>query len=93
MKLSLVAVSWASFGVALLFLIVLTLFESTLLGISPRVERLISLIGLVLPAVIGAALGVLSLRRREGRTGVAITGIMVNTLFSLFHLAVILFAG
>jgi hypothetical protein len=93
MKLSLAAGSLILFGLALVLLILLTLFESALLGMSPEAERIISLLGLVLPAVVGAALGVMSLARREGRVGLAIIGIVLNTLFALFHLMVILFAG
>ena len=93
MKLSLAVGSLILFGLAVIVLITLTLFESALLGMSPEVERIISLLGLVLPAAIGVALGVMSLARREGRTGLAITGIVLNTLFALFHLMIILFAG
>lgn len=93
MKLSLAAGSLLLFGLAVVLLIILTLFESALLGMSPKTERIISLLGLVLPAVVGAALGVMSLTRREGRAGLAIVGIVLNTLFALFHLMVILFAG
>jgi hypothetical protein len=93
MKLSLAAGSLILFGLAVVLLILLTLFESALLGMPPEADRVISLLGLVLPAVIGAALGVMSLARREGRAGLAIIGIVLNTLFALFHLMVILFAG
>ena len=93
MKLSLAAGSWLLLGVSILFLIALTVFESALLGISPAAERILSLLGLVLPPVIGASLGILSLLRREGRVGLAVTGIVLNSLFALFQLAVILFAG
>jgi hypothetical protein len=93
MKLSLAAGSLALFGLAVVLLIILTLFESALVGMSLESERILSLLGLVLPAILGAALGVLSLTRKEGRAGLAITGIALNTLFALFHLMVILFAG
>lgn len=93
MKLSLAGVSYLLLGISILFLIALTVFESALLGISPAAERIISLLGLVVPAAVGASLGVLSLVRREGRASLAITGIVLNALFAVFHLAVILFAG
>jgi hypothetical protein len=93
MKLSLSVGSLLLFGLAVVLLVTLTLFESALLGISPDAERIISLLGLVLPAAIGAALGVMSLARREGRAGLAVLGIVLNTLFALFHLMLILFAG
>jgi hypothetical protein len=93
MKLSLAAGSLILFGLGVVFLIMLTLFESALLGISPEVERIISLLGLVLPAAIGTVLGVMSLMRREGLAWLAIVGIVLNTLFALFHLMIVLFAG
>jgi hypothetical protein len=93
MKLSLATTSLICFGFAVVLLLLLTRFESALLGISPEQERIISLFGLVLPAGIGVALGVMSLMRREGRMGLALTSIAFNTLFALFHLMVILFAG
>lgn len=93
MKLSLSVGSLLLFGLAVVLLVTLTLFESALLGMIPEAERIISLLGLVLPAAIGAALGVMSLVRREGRAGLAVLGIVLNTLFALFHLMVILFAG
>ena len=93
MKSSLAVGSLVLFGLAVVLLVMLTLFESTLLGMSPEAERIISLLGLVLPAAIGAALGVMSLARREGRTGLAIAGIVLNTGFALFHLMIVLFAG
>lgn len=93
MKLSLALASLFLFGLSVVLLFILTLAESALLGMSPQAERIISLIGLVLPALLGLALGVMSLVRREGPRGLAATGIVLNTLFALFHLAVILFAG
>jgi hypothetical protein len=93
MKLSLAAGSLLVFGLAVVLLIMLTLFESALIRMSPEAERIISLLGLVLPAAIGIVVGVRSLARREGRAGLAIVGIVLNTVFALFHLMVILFAG
>jgi hypothetical protein len=93
MKLSLAAGSLLLFGLAVVLLLTLTRFETVLLGMSPEAERIISLLGLVLPAVIGAGLGVLSLRRRAEPAELAIVGIALNTIFALFHLMVILFAG
>jgi hypothetical protein len=93
MKLSLATASLILFGVSAVLLILLTLFDSVLLGISPEAERVISLSGLFLPAAIGAVLGVMSLLHREGRAWLAVSGIVLNTLFALFHLMVILLAG
>jgi hypothetical protein len=48
---------------------------------------------LVLPAGIGAILGVLSLKREQGRAWLAGAGILLNTLFALLHLMIVLLAG
>ena len=67
--------------------------ESAFVGMSTAAERIATLSMLVLPAGIGAVLGVMSLMHKEGRRGLAITGIVLNSLFALFHLALVLFAG
>ena len=81
------------FGLSILFFVGLTVFESALVGMAPGTERWVTLFLLILPGVIGAVLGVLSLVRKEGPAGLAITGIVLNTLFALFHLMLVLFAG
>jgi hypothetical protein len=81
------------FGLSVLLLVVLTGFESALTGMSPVTERLVTFLLLVLPAAVGAGLGVLSLARAEGRVWTAVAGIVSNTLFALFHLMILLFAG
>ena len=93
MKRSLVTGSLLFFGLSVLLQLALTRFESALVGVSPGVERVITLLLLVVPAVIGAVLGAMSIARHEGQTGRAIAGIALNSLFALFHLFLILFAG
>ncbi len=93
MKLSLATGSLILFGLSIVVLVVLTLFESALVGVSLATERLMTLLGLVLPAAIGIVLGIISLVRREGRTGLAIIGVFLNSLFALFHLMIVFFAG
>jgi hypothetical protein len=93
MKRSLVMVSLLLLGVSIVFLIVWTASESAFLGMSVTTERIITLTMLVLPAGLGAVLGVISLIQKEGRAGMAITGVVLNTLFALFHLMIVLFAG
>jgi len=93
MKLNLAAKSMILFALSVIFLILLTLFESTFSGMSLTVERIVSLILLVLPGVIGAAFGVLSIMRKEPGRWLAILGILLNVLFALFHVFVISFAG
>lgn len=80
-------------GLSILFLVAWTNFESALTGMSSGVERFITFLMLVLPAAAGVILGIMSLIRREGRAGMAVTSIVLNGLFALFHLALVLFAG
>jgi hypothetical protein len=81
------------FSVSILLLIALTVFESGLVGLSPDAERVITFLLLIVPSGVGAVLGAQSLRREEQPRWMAITGVIVNTLFALFHLMIILFAG
>ena len=67
MNLSLGAKSLTLFALSVLFLFLLTLFESSLSGMSLTAERILSALLLVLPGVIGIVLGVLSILRKEAR--------------------------
>ena len=93
MNISLGAKSLALFAVSVLFLILITLFEASLSGMSMTAEKLLSALLLVVPAVIGIVLGVLSINRKEQNRWMAILGILLNTLFALFQIFVISFAG
>jgi hypothetical protein len=81
------------FVLSVIFLIGWTASESVFAGMSVAAERIVTFAVLVLPAGIGAVLGAMSLFYREGKAGLAITGVILNTLFALFHLALVLFAG
>ena len=93
MNLSLGAKAIALFGLSVLFLVLLTLFEPSLSGMSLTAEKAISALLLILPGVIGVAFGILSISRKESRLWMAILGILLNVLFALFHIFVISFAG
>ena len=93
MKSSLGTKSIIFFFVSVLFLILLTLFESSLVELSLTAERIISLLLLVGPAMIGILFGVLSIGRKESRPWIGILGILLNALFALFHLFLLSFAG
>jgi hypothetical protein len=93
MKRSLASISLILFGVSIVFLVAWTAFESALPGMSTATEQIITVVLLILPAGIGAVVGTMSLMYREGKTGLAITGIILNTLFAIFHLLIVLFAG
>ena len=81
------------FALSVLFLILITLFESSLLGLSTTAERILGVLLLVLPGILGIIYGVLSIRRKESKPWIAILGISLNALFALFQLFVISFAG
>jgi len=93
MKLSLSAKSVLFFLFAVLFPVLLTLFESSLAGLSLTTERILSFLLLVVPAVIGVIFGVLSVLHKEPRPWIGILGIILNSLFALFHLFLLSFAG
>ncbi len=93
MKRSLGAKSLALFGLSLLFLVLLTLFESVLLNLSITGERILTALLLILPAVIGVILGILGILRKESRPWMSILGILLNVLFVLFFVFLLSFAG
>jgi hypothetical protein len=93
MKLSLGVKSLSVFVISVLFLILLTLFESSLAGLSLTAERIVSLLLLVVPAIIGIVFGIISIARKESRRWIAILGILLNALFAAFHLFLLSFAG
>jgi hypothetical protein len=93
MKLSLGAKSLALFSLSVLFLVLLTLFESTLTGLPVTAERILSLLLLVLPALLGIVFGIGSILRKESQRWIGILGISLNTLFAVFHLFLLSFAG
>ena len=93
MNMGLGAKSLVLFALAILFLILITLFEASLSGMSLTAEKILSALLLVVPAVIGIVLGVLAINRKEPNRWMAILSILLNTLFALFQIFVISFAG
>jgi hypothetical protein len=93
MKLSLAGKSMSLFVASVIVLVLYTMFESAMANTSLGAERLITFILFVLPAGAGAVLGGMSLARKEGRTLLAVTGLILNGLFALFHLMIVLIAG
>jgi len=81
------------FALSVVFLVLLTLFESVLIGLSVTTERVISFLLLVLPGMIGIVFGILGITRKESKTWITYLGILLNALFALFHLFVLSFAG
>ena len=93
MKLSLGAKSIALFVLSVLFLVLLTVFEASLSGLSLTLERVISVLLLILPGIIGAVFGILGILRKEPKLWMAILGVLLNTLFALFFIFLLSFAG
>ena len=93
MKFSSGVKSMILFMLSFVFLLLLTLFETSLAGLSVAWERMISLLLLVLPGVIGVVYGVMGVMRKEPKAWVAHIGIVFNVLFVLFHLFILSFAG
>jgi hypothetical protein len=92
-NISLAGRSMALFGLSILILIAATLAESSLGVMSLTVQRIVTLLGFVLPAGLGCALGVLSWVRKEGHPWLASAGVVLNGLFALFHILIVLLAG
>ena len=93
MNLSLGVKSILLFVLSVIFLLLLTLFESSLSRLSITAERVISLLFLVVPEVAGVIYGAVSIARKEAKHWIAILGVLLNGLFALFQLFVISFAG
>jgi hypothetical protein len=81
------------FALSVLLLFMLTRFESSLVGMPAASERVTTFFLLVLPASLGAALGITSLRRGEGQRWQAIAWTTLNSVFALFHLLIVFIAG
>lgn len=93
MSKTLAGISLLMFVLSAILWVLLTVFESALVGMSTGSERILIFLLLVLPTGIGTVLGVMSLMRKEGRAALALAGIVLNGLFALFHIAILAFAG
>lgn len=93
MKISRAQTSLLLFGVSLLVWAGLTLFEAAFVGMSTAVERVITLLTLVLLPGLGSVIGALGLVRRESPTWLALVGTVLNFFLAFFHLLIVLFAG
>ena len=67
MNLSLGVKSILLFVLSIVFLVLLTLFETALVGLTITTERMLSLLLLVLPGVAGVVYGFLGIVRKESR--------------------------
>ena len=93
MKLKLGVISMLLFGLSVIFLFLLTMFESLFSGVPLIVERLISTLLLIVPSIVGVIFGAMSLQRKEAPRWMAVVAMLLNALFALFHIVVLSFAG
>ena len=93
MKLTYAVRSLLMLLVSITFLIILTLADRALAGTSIGNQRLITVSVLVLAPLFGSVLAVLGLIRKDGKAWLAVISLIANSLFALFHLALVLFAG
>lgn len=70
-----------------------TVFEPAFVGVSPTTERWLLVVLLVLPAIIGAALGAIGLRQAREKKLWSWIGMLLNGVFALFFAAILAFAG
>lgn len=81
------------FALSAAILVITTLAESSLGVMSLTIQRVITFVGLVLPAISGFIFGIMSLAQKEGHPWLASAGMILNGLFAAFHLLIFLFAG
>ena len=93
MKPSLGYQSLLWFLASLIILVLLTSFEGSLTGLSLATERLLTVILLIVPGLIGATLGAVGFKRRTKPLWAAFLGLVLNGLFVIFHLLLLSFVG
>jgi len=81
------------FGISVIILFGITLFDSLFSNLSPTLERIILFLLLVLPSAVGTAFGIMSLIRKEPGPWLGVLGSFLNGMFALFHLFLLSFAG
>jgi len=93
MKLNYAVRSFLTLILSIIFLVILTLLDSTIADLSAVMQRVITILALVITPLTGAVLGLMSFLRKDGSAWLAIICSIVNVLFALFFLAVVLLAG
>ena len=93
MKLNYAVRSLLILVLSIVFLLIFTLLDSTIADLSTMLQRVITILALVITPLIGTVLGVMSFLRKDGPAWLALICSAANALFSLFYLAVVFFAG
>ncbi len=77
----------------ILFILTGVILDSVLASVSTAVQRWIVFWALILPAILGALAGFLALRQKSTHPLLALGGMVLNTLFALFFIALLGIAG
>jgi hypothetical protein len=93
MKLNYAVRSLLILFLSIVFLLIFTLLDSTIADLSAILQRVITIVALVITPLIGTVLGVMSFLRKDGPVWLALICSVANALFALFYLAVVFFAG
>ena len=93
MKLNYAVRSLLILVLSIAFLLIFTLLDSTIADLSTMLQRVITILALVITPLIGTVLGVMSFLRKDGPVWLALICSAANALFALFYLAVVFFAG
>ncbi|HKJ40412.1 MAG TPA: hypothetical protein VJ972_16705 [Anaerolineales bacterium] len=93
MKLNYAVRSLLILVLSIAFLLIFTLLDSTIADLSTMLQRVITILALVITPLIGTVLGVMSFLRKDGPVWLALICSAANALFALFSLAVVFFAG
>ena len=81
------------FVLAIVVLVLLSVFDAALSGLSMGIQRAMLFVFQVVPGMAGILFGFLGITRREPRRWVAVIGLALNTLSTLFFGFLLLFVG
>lgn len=93
MKLTFGVKSTLLFLTTVLILVLLSMFETYFIRAPIMMERIMSIVLLVLPGVIGIVYGVMGIVRKEPKMWIAVLGVLLNGLSVMFYIFLLSFAG
>lgn len=93
MKLTLGVKSTLFFFFTILILAILSMFETYFVRMPITIERILSIVLLVVPGVIGIIYGLRGMMRKEPKVWIAVLGVLLNGLSVTFHIFLLSFAG
>jgi hypothetical protein len=86
-------ISCAMFGITFGLLVITSLIDLYLGALSLTAQRWLGLLTVVVPPAIGVGIGIIGLRQPGRDRLLALVGVILNTLVTLFFVAVLVFAG